>query len=187
LGLDFVIKLCRNGLGETDQSWIPGDFTVVPSLESNKHLPRNLWAILIFISLIGQFILLFEYFAHWADKLQQYKDRSALIKSAAFSWDPIFAEYSQFLKDRIPTDARVILPPRNVGIPTDHVGYMQYILFPREIHNCGPHEVVACIKRVQGGDSYILAVPGFPPKELMETQNEFIQFSDEWGVYVPIP
>jgi hypothetical protein len=137
--------------------------------------------------IVVQIAFLFDYLVLWGDKLLRHRASSAVIKSAAFSWNQDFADYSLFLREIIPEDARVILPPHNVGVPTDHVGYMQYILFPREIHNCGANEVVACVQRAQGGNTYILAVPGFPPKEPIGIQKEFLVFESEWGVYVPIP
>ena len=123
----------------------------MPSLELKDRLPKYLWAFLLFSALIVQFVLLSDYLIRWVDRLGQYKRSSAILKSVAFSWDQNFADYSQFLREIIPIGARVILPPQNIGIPADHVGYMQYVLFPRDIHNCGSDEVEACIQRVIGG------------------------------------
>lgn len=98
-----------------------------------------------------------------------------------------FADYIKFVRDHTPADARIILPPRVPVRPVAHVGLMQYFLFPRDIHNCGIREVEACVRRVRGSNTYILAVDGFPPRDLAELSKYLIQYEDELGVYAPRP
>jgi len=96
-----------------------------------------------------------------------------------------FAGYVAFLRSEIPEDARVILPPLLPEGPFSHIGYMQYFLFPRDIHNCGFDEVDACVLRVVGGNTFILGLPWFPPRELAERSKRYIPYRDGFGVFVP--
>lgn len=103
------------------------------------------------------------------------------------AWDQTFAEFVLFLRVTIPSNAKVVLPPNFSGAPTDHVGFMQYFLFPREIINCGPDEVDECTLRVSGPHTYIIKVRDFPPSALAELSKIYIEFNAEYGVYVPQP
>lgn len=97
-----------------------------------------------------------------------------------------FGEYIRFVRERVPPDGRVMLPPHSFVGPQSHVGLMQYFLFPRDLHNCGRNEVEACIRRVsEDPDFYVLAVRGFPPRELAEEGKDFVTFDGAQGVFVP--
>lgn len=101
------------------------------------------------------------------------------------TWTMEFSEYVAFLNDLIPEDAKVILPPNDSGLPLDNIGYIQHLLFPRDVQNCGKDEVEQCVLRVRGSNTYILADNNFPPRELAELSKTYIKFSDGYGVYVP--
>ena len=118
----------------------------------------------------------------WNMRLSPAWERSATILGGRN-----FADYVKFVRDHTPADARIILPPRIPVRPVAHVGLMQYFLFPRDIHNCGIREVEACVRRVTGPNTYILAVDGFPPTDLAELSKYLIQYEDELGVYAPRP
>lgn len=93
--------------------------------------------------------------------------------------------YVQFLNKHIPDDALVMIPPRIPQRPVAHIGFMQYYLFPREIHNCGVDEVPECIHRARGDRIYILSVEGFPPDDVSVERKSYIAFDQEKGLYVP--
>ena len=115
------------------------------------------------------------------------RGQPAWERSATMLVGQEFAEYIRFLRNHTPADARIILPPRSLDRPVEHVGLMQYFLFPREILNCGANEVEACILRVTGPNTYILSVEGFPPMDLAKLSKHYVQFEDELGVYAPRP
>lgn len=96
-----------------------------------------------------------------------------------------FADFMGFLRQEIPEDKQVLLPPhlQEYG-PFQYVTFMQYFLFPREILNCGVNEVETCIERVLPGEIYIVAIEGFPPGGLIGDRREFVEFSDEAGVFL---
>ena len=124
---------------------------------------------------------------HTARSAWNMRDYPAWERSATMLGGRDFAGYIRFLRDETPADARIILPPQIPVRPIAHVGLMQYFLFPRDIHNCGISEVEACVLRVSGPNTYILAVQGFPPKHLAELSKYIIQYEDELGVYAPRP
>lgn len=158
-------------------------------LSSTKFNIFGRWVIVLFIALAALFQTL------------QIAERR-LVPAAIFARDNIgesgqirgaralegddFAGYIDFLRRNIPQGARVMLPPRVPVRPTAHMGLMQYYLFPRELHNCGPQEVDACIGRVnESPDFYILGLKGFPPHELIAGHREYLSYNDSLGLYLP--
>jgi len=114
------------------------------------------------------------------------RDQPAWMRSATLLEGSDFAGYVAFLRQTIPEDARVLLPPRSVYSPMAHVGLMQYFLFPRDIHNCGVNEVEACILRVrESAGTYVLSLQRFPPRELASQTMRYVAFDDGRGVFVP--
>ena len=95
------------------------------------------------------------------------------------------AGFLGFLRETVPEDARIILPPRMRGTLFEHIGMMQYFLGPRDIHNCGPNEIEACVQRATGENTYILAVDYFPPRDLASETRRLISYNDDWGVFAP--
>ena len=106
-------------------------------------------------------------------------------RAAALENGVEFAGYISFLRAQVPEDGRVVLPPWQWQETVAHVGFMQYFLFPRELHNCGLDEVPACTLRASGRNTFIVALPDFPPRELAEQAKRFISYQDGMGVFVP--
>jgi hypothetical protein len=106
-------------------------------------------------------------------------------RAAIFEEGEEFAGFISFLRSQVPEDGRVILAPAQTQKRLAHIGYMQYFLFPRDIHNCGAEEVDECILRVVGPKTYIMALPGFPPRDLAERSKRYVPFTDEYGVFAP--
>lgn len=118
-------------------------------------------------------------------RLWSMRDLPSWQRAALFEQGDEFAGFVAFLRSQIPEDSRVILPPLLSPRAVAHTGLMQYYLFPRDIHNCGAEEVEACILRVTGRTTYILAVPEFPPRELAEKSKRFVSYRNGLGVFVP--
>lgn len=140
---------------------------------------------LLVLATIVQIVILAIFIISWGKQVLLMRHMTPIEKSAFTTWTAEFSEYVQFLREEIPEDARVILPPNNSSPPIDNVGYMQYLLFPREIHNCGRDEIEACVLRASGSNTFILSDPEFPPKELASTTKSFVEFSDQFGLFVP--
>lgn len=90
-----------------------------------------------------------------------------------------------FMRETVPEESRVILPPHSGGGVYEHIGLMQYFLGPRDIVNCGRNEVEACVLRVSGESTYILAAGNFPPHDVAEESKRYIEYDNDLGVYVP--
>jgi hypothetical protein len=148
---------------------------------------KNKFTYFLALAVIVQLFILARFVSSWGVQIFEMKDYSPIQKSALTTWTAGFSEYIVFLRETIPDDARVILPPNAFSPPIDNVGYMQYLLFPREIHNCGPDEIDACVLRADGPSTYILSSPEFPPRELAERSKALIESVEGFGVYVPIP
>ena len=112
-------------------------------------------------------------------------DAPAWERAAILQEGEDFARFISFVRAHVPEGARVILPPRKPERPLAHIGFMQYFLFPRDIHNCGYDEVDDCILRVVGRNTFILGLPDFPPRDLAELSKRFISYRDDFGLFVP--
>jgi hypothetical protein len=115
----------------------------------------------------------------WELRYKPAWERSALLQAGDV------AGFVAFLREQVPEDGRLILPPNFPLRPFAHVGYMQYYLFPRDIENCGQGEIEACVRRIGGAKTYIMALPDFPPRELAQIRLQFIPYRDDMGVFAP--
>ena len=106
-------------------------------------------------------------------------------RSAALLLGEDLAAYFEFVREVVPEDAKVLLPPHIPVQPMANFGLMEFFLMPRELHNCGADEVEACVLRFTGDSSYILTAWKFPPEDVAEQVKEFIPFGEERGVYSP--
>jgi len=115
----------------------------------------------------------------WELRFKPDWERSALLQGGDV------AGFVTFLRQQVPEDGKLILPPNFPLRPFAHVGYMQYYLFPRDIQNCGRDEVEACVRRIGGAKTFIMALPDFPPRALAEKTLRFIPYKDGMGVFAP--
>lgn len=137
---------------------------------------------------IQMFSIFKAYVRPWALRIWDLRYYPAWERAAKLLeiYDKDFGGYIGFVRENVPEDAKVILPPREFGSAFEHIGLMQYFLFPRRIDNCGRNEVEACIKRVTGPKTYILGLSFFPPRDLAEEYKAFIQYDGNMGIYAPI-
>jgi len=112
---------------------------------------------------------------------------SAWQRSALLAVDQDFMAYVAFLRETIPAEAKVILPPHTSvsesGAYTS-VDFMQYFLFPRTVLNCSD-PVDDCVRGLTGPTSYILGVGRFPPPEVASEVKDYIAFDDAKGLWQP--
>ena len=125
----------------------------------------------------------------WAGRsvysITQVLDMPAWKRAAYFHGGEGFAEFIEFVRENTSPQARIILPPRYPERAESNVGLMQFYLFPRDIHNCGIDEVEACVRRIRGANSYILALADFPPRALASQTRRYIPFDEERGLFGP--
>ena len=117
------------------------------------------WAIqaLFLIAVIVQsWNLANDYVIHKSKAVWGLKGFSAIDRSAIFTEGMEFAEYMSFLRDIVPENAKVIMPPHQPVQPLSNRGYVQYFLMLRTIINCGSDEVREYVLRMTGEHSYIV-------------------------------
>lgn len=119
-------------------------------------------------------------------QLWAIKDQPAILRSAIVLKGQEFADYIDFVRQTVPENAKLILPPHTPVQAYSNMGLMQYFFMPRELHNCGVDEVDECILRMTGPTSYIITAWKFPPRDLALQVKEFLPFKDDKGVYAPI-
>lgn len=127
-----------------------------------------------------------DYVIPFGQRVWKLRGRSALDRSAIIQVGIEFSDYMDFIRNTVPEDSKVIVPPHNPMQTLSHIGFVEYFLMPREIHNCGENEVRECVLRMTGENSYIIAIEGFPPKELAEQAKKYLPFKDGLGIYIPI-
>jgi len=120
------------------------------------------------------------------NRISSLSGKSMMYRAAYLFHGADFAEYIEFLRETVPEDGKVLLPPREPVQPMANIGLMHFFLFPRELHNCGVDEVEACILRMEGSDDfYIVTAWKFPPQELANRVRIFIPLQGDEGVYGP--
>lgn len=121
-----------------------------------------------------------------AAQLWSRRQSSAMDRSAYFAFGDEFAGYMDFLREHVPEDALVIIPPVLINDVLGNQGMAQYFLFPRRVANCSPSiRLDTCISALGGSNTYILAVPGFPPAEAASSVKDYLRYDDSLGVYLP--
>jgi hypothetical protein len=113
----------------------------------------------------------------WSDAIQH-----GLWRSAKFSQGGKFADYMQFLNEKIPEDGRVVLPPGEFAKPgvLGTTPFMQFFLAPRHVINCS---ISDCLDGLSRDNTFILVVVDFPDQESLG--QEVLMFNQEWGVVFP--
>ena len=119
-------------------------------------------------------------------QLWAIKDQPAILRSAIILKGQDFTDYIDFVRQTVPEDAKVLLPPHTPVQVYSNMGLMEYFLMPRELHNCGVNEVEECVLRMTGPTSYIITAWKFPPRDIAVQVKEFVPFKDEKGIYAPI-
>lgn len=142
--------------------------------------------ILLVLSILYQGSLAFERFLKpELQRTLRVWSPPAVERAALFLEGEDFLGYIRFLREHIPEDARVILPPHQPPSTFSNLYFVQYFLFPRDLHNCGSDEVEACIERVTGSNTYVLALEQFPPRALASRHKLYVPFNSEIGLFVP--
>lgn len=146
------------------------------------------WVILILLAIVvvvQSWNLANDYVKRRSKTVWDLKGFSAIERSAILSEGMEFAEYMSFLRDTVPENAKVVMPPHQPVQPLSNMGFAEYFLMPRTIINCGSDEVRECVLRMTGEHSYIVTAWKFPPKDAAESVKKFIPFRNELGVYAP--
>ena len=112
--------------------------------------------------------------------------QSSLWRSANFAQSQKFADYVSFLIENIPSDARVVLPPSEIGPwSLAMTPYMQFYLAPREVVNCASLST-RCDVDFQESTTFTLIIDEFPGQLIDLERGKTAMFNDNWGIYQPI-
>ena len=118
-------------------------------------------------------------------QILQTADQPALWRSAYFSQGRKFANYVEFLNQRIPDSARVVLPPSEAGLKAlGNTPFMQFFLAPRQVINCTDPQ---CVETLSPENTVILVVNDFPGADFTRRGGRLVMFNTEWGIYLPDP
>lgn len=150
-----------------------------------RYVRWGLQALFVIVVIVQSWNLANDYVIHKSKAIWGLKGFSAIDRSAIFTEGMEFAEYMSFLRDTVPENAKIVMPPHQPVQPLSNAGYVQYFLMPRTIINCGTEEVRECVLRMTGEYSYIVTAWKFPPKDAAESVKKFIPFKDDLGVYAP--
>ena len=144
-------------------------------------------AVLLLLALLVQLALLLKgYIYPLAEKIWEVRHLSAVDRSAEIAFGSDFASYMRFLREQVPSDARVVVPPVDREPVYGNIGLMQYFLFPREVVNCpsGP-DLSECVRSMGGSRSHILAIGNFPDPRDVPPGKTLSELMDGQGIYLP--
>ena len=150
--------------------------------------PRNKALLLVLIAILVGYqavVSWTSYILPTASRAWDLRNEPAWARAGVMLVGDRITGHLGFLKQSLPEEARVVLPPHSGGGVYEHIGFIQYFLIPRDIINCGPNELEACIRRVGGSSTYILAAGNFPPRSVAEETKRFVEYDGDLGVYVP--
>lgn len=122
----------------------------------------------------------------WERRMRGVREMPAWERGARLSFGDEFADYIGFLRDNIPEESKVIVPPLEVDPSLSNEGLMQYFLFPRTVINCPRIEdAEACLDLFSGERTYFLYVAGFPPQDKAKRTRDLWLFREYLGVFTP--
>lgn len=126
------------------------------------------------------------YVMPWLARIGSLRDFHPWERTALILEDEEFAGHIRFLRHNTPPEAILILPPKTLNNSYEHIGFMQYMLFPRDIHNCGHDESPEeCVSRMADDNIYILGLDYFPPREEALETKKFLRYDGDLGVFAP--
>lgn len=143
--------------------------------------------VLVLLSVAVQaYLVLGDYAIPTVRRVWETRREDAVTRSARFAFGDDFAGYVSWLRDTIPAGSRVAIPKEEQGGPFGNLGLMQYFLFPRQIVDCPVDEVEACVARMTGPNSYVLAPNDlFPPRDIAHAVRQFHAYDGIRGVFGP--
>ena len=161
----------------------------VPRASGRQTCRGLLVSLSLAVALVAQGVLLSKG-TLWplAQRVWEVRGDPPLERSARLAFGDAFADYMRFLREHVPENARLVVPPKAVVPVYGDIGLMQYFLAPRQIVDCpaGP-DLAPCVASMDGARTYILAIPEFPPTDSVPANKEHWDHGGGFGVYAPRP
>ncbi len=147
-----------------------------------KSIVIGLFGVLIFINLM----VIVPDMGSFGLGILSNLNRTGTWRSAKFARSENFADYLMFLREEIPENGIVILPPEEVSMWTlSNTNSMQFFLDPREIKNC---TTIDCGANFIGKENTYILIMGlsqFPGKIIQNQAANIRMHNDTWGVFGP--
>lgn len=145
-----------------------------------KYSRQTFYVILIFINLV----LLVPEVGSFTLGIIRNINRDGMWRSAKFANSSNLADYLEFLKQEIPEDAVVIIPPEEVSSwALSDSPAMQFFLAPREIKNCTTIDCGTAFLDKENTYTLIMGLNRFPG-DIVEGRHDNIRmYNDTWGVF----
>jgi hypothetical protein len=110
----------------------------------------------------------------------------ARVRSERLAFGASFSEYLQFVRERVPDDALVAIPPVEHDPVYGNMGLMQYALFPRRLTNCPAiGEWETCRANYGGENTFVISVGGFPPPNKPPGSKTYVAYDENRGLFAP--
>ncbi len=156
-------------------------------LEINVKKPECISMIFITIAVVIQIgLVITTFILPLRSRILGVRDLSMIERSAVLAFGDDFAAYLDFVTRNVPLESTVVLPPRTVDYRWGDVSLMQFYLAPRRLSNCpAEDEAVDCVRSRIGPKTYLIAIDGFPPSEVVGELESFVPFDESRGLFIP--
>jgi hypothetical protein len=155
--------------------------------------PRRLEVVVIVIVLIIAIILqswisVAQYVLPLKADIRTVDDLSALERSAYLGFGDDFAKFMSFLRNGVPENGTVVVPPMSADELFGNSALMQYFLYPRMIKRCDNTEnFETCRERYSGTKIYMLSTSQYNPKSSLLDDASQIPFDETKGLIITEP
>jgi len=143
--------------------------------------------ILLFIAVVFQVVYIgVTFVTRMPARIRSVADLPALERGARLSFGDNFAEFITFLREAVPDDATLVVPPMGEDDVYGNSALVAYFLFPRAVLGCnGGESFEACAGRFGGDSYYWLSTSNYHPVETQGLSREWTPFEGEKGIYAP--
>ena len=155
-----------------------------------RHLGKSPTQVVLYgsllLSLIWNGVLVTRFAAeHLTRKVIPNRHLNAVERGADYVSGSTFAEFISVVRDLVPEESLVVLPPDGGEYYLNERWMMRYFLFPRDAVLCRAPEDPQCRALLENDESYVISTGSFPPEELVSHSRLLIHVVDDLGVYVP--
>ncbi len=151
-------------------------------LRIHKYSRQTFYIILILINLV----LLVPEVGSFSLGIIRNINHDGMWRSAKFANSSNLADYLEFLKQEIPEDAVVIIPPEEVSSwALSDSPAMQFFLAPREIKNCTTIDCGTASLDKENTYTLIMGLNQFPGDNIQGRDVNIRMYNDTWGFFGP--